>query len=141
MDQIKGERLTGDRFQTVLFACLAGLALLLAGVGIYGVMGFIVAQRAREMGLRMALGAESDAIIRLVLREGMTLAVAGFALGLVGALLIERLLQSSLYDTGSIDPAALAAVTLVLLAAASAACYLPARCAAKMDPMVALRQE
>lgn len=141
MDQIRQERLTGDRFQAVLFTCLAGLALLLAAAGIYGVMGFVVAQRTQEMGLRMALGAESDSVVRLILREGMTLAVIGFVFGLAGACLVGRLMQSGLYNTGSIDAGAFGTVTLVLFTAALAACYLPARRAAKVDPMLALRQD
>ena len=141
MDQIVSEARSYDRFETVLYGAFAGMALLLAAVGIYGVMAFAVAQRTHEIGLRMALGAGRDRVFALVLKEGVILALVGSALGFLGACLVGRTMQGMLFGVGSIDLSAFSAVALVLLAAAMLACYLPARRAAKVDPMVALRYE
>jgi putative ABC transport system permease protein len=141
LDQIANETLSGDRFSTVLYGAFAGLALTLAAVGIYGVMAFMVAQRTHEIGLRMALGAGREQVVRLILREAIMLAVIGLAIGLVGASLVGRTMKSILYGVGVIDLGVFAAVGLILLAAAILACYAPARRAAQVDPMVALRYE
>jgi putative ABC transport system permease protein len=141
MEQIANENLSSDRFASVLYASFAGVALLLAAIGIYGVMAFAVAQRTHEIGLRMALGAGREQVLRLVLTEGMMLALAGLALGLVGACLVGRAMRSMLYGVGTIDPWAFALVAAALLTSAGLACYFPARRAAKVDPMVALRYE
>jgi putative ABC transport system permease protein len=141
LDQIASETLSGDRFSTVLYGAFAGLALTLAAVGIYGVMAFMVAQRTHEIGLRMALRAGREQVLRLILREGIILALIGLAIGLVGASLVGRTMKSMLYGVGVIDLGAFAAVGLTLLAAAILASYTPARRAAKVDPMVALRYE
>jgi putative ABC transport system permease protein len=141
MDQIVNEARASDRFQTILYGTFALFALLLAAVGIYGVMAFAVAQRTHEIGLRMALGAAPQTVIALILKEGMHLAFAGSALGLVGALFVGRAMKSMLYGVGTIDLVAFAAVALVLLSSALLACCIPARRAAKVDPMVALRYE
>ena len=141
MEQIANENLSSDRFASVLYASFAGVALLLAAIGIYGVMAFAVAQRTHEIGLRMALGAGREQVLRLVLTEGMMLALAGLALGLVGACLVGRAMRSMLYGVGTIHPWAFALVAAALLMSAGLACYFPARRAAKVDPMVALRYE
>jgi ABC-type antimicrobial peptide transport system permease subunit len=141
MDQLVHESLASDRFSTVLFAGFAGLALLLAAIGIYGVMSFAVAQRTHEIGLRMALGAGPAQVLRLVLQEGMLLALIGLVVGMGGTYFVGRVMKSMLYQVTVIDPVAFSAVTVVLLLAALLACYIPARRATRVDPMVALREE
>ena len=141
MDQIVDESLSGDRFGTVLFGSFAAVALLLASIGIYGVMSFAVAQRTHEIGLRMALGAGPAQVLRLVLREGILLALGGLLLGLGGTYFVGRVMKSLLYQVNTMDPTAVASVTAVLLIAALLACYIPARRATLVDPMVALREE
>ena len=141
MEQIVTESRSYDRFATVLYGGFAGMALLLAAVGIYGVMAFSVAQRTHEIGLRMALGAGRDRVFGLILKEGVALALTGSALGFLGAFLVGRTMRGMLFGVGTIDVSAFGAVVLVLLAAAVLACYFPARRAAKVDPMVALRYE
>jgi predicted permease len=141
MEQLVVESLAGDRFSTVLFASFAGVALLLAAIGIYGVMSFAVAQRTHEIGLRIALGAGPPQVLGLVLREGMLLATAGLAIGLAGVYFVGRLMKSILYQVNEMDPAAIGAVTALLLLSALLACYIPARRAMRVDPMVALRVE
>jgi putative ABC transport system permease protein len=141
MDQLVDESLAGDRFNTILFGSFAGLALLLAAIGIYGVMSFAVAQRTHEIGLRMALGAGRAQVLHLVLQEGMLLALIGLIVGLGGAYFVGRVMKSLVYEVNALDPAAVSTVTAVLLASALLACYLPARRATQVDPLVALRQE
>jgi predicted permease len=141
MDQIMSETFLEDRSVSGLFAVFAVAALLLAALGIYGVISFSVAQRTHEIGLRMALGADRGRVMRLVLKEGLTLAVIGLGLGLVGGILVGRAVQSMLYQVGSVDIPTLCVVAVMLLAAALLATFLPARRATKIDPMVALRCE
>jgi len=141
MDQILDHALLGDQFIAAVFGGFAGVALLLAAVGIYGVMAFGVAQRTHEIGLRMALGAGKEQVLGLILREGLLLTLAGLGFGLFGAYLLGRAMQSTLYGVSAIDFGAFSAVAAVLLASALAACYVPARRAANVDPMVALRYE
>ncbi len=141
MDQLVHESLASDRFSTVLFASFAGLALLLAAIGIYGVMSFAVAQRTHEIGLRIALGAGPRQVLGLVLGEGMLLALVGLGVGLAGTYFVGRVMKSMLYQVNAIDPAAISAVAAVLLLSALLACYIPARRATRVDPMVALRDE
>jgi predicted permease len=141
MDQLVDQSLAGDRFSTALFASFAGVALLLAAIGIYGVMSFAVAQRTHEIGLRIALGAGPHQVLGLVLREGMLLAFAGLLVGLAGTYFVGRVMKTLLYQVNAMDPAAISAVTAVLLLTALLACYIPARRATQVDPMVALREE
>ena len=141
MTQIVDSRLAGDRFSTVLYGSFGGLAVLLAAVGIYGVLAFAVAQRTREIGLRLALGAGRGQVLRMILGEGVALALLGLGLGAVGACLVGRALKSMLYGVAAIDPAVFAVVAFTLLVSAVLACYLPAQRASRVDPMVALRYE
>ena len=141
MDQIVSESLVGDRFVTSLYVTFASVALLLAAVGIYGVMAFAVAQRTHEIGLRMALGASQDHVLGLILKEGIILAAIGLGIGLVGACFVGRAMRGLLYGVGTIDVAAFSAVAVTLFVAALLACYMPANRASKVDPMVALRYE
>ena len=141
MEQLVDESLAGDRFSTVLFSSFAGVALLLAAIGIYGVMSFAVAQRTHEIGLRIALGAGPNQVLRLVLQEGMVLAFLGLLVGLAGTYFVGRVMKTLLYQVNAMDPAAISAVATVLLLSAFFACYIPARRATQVDPMVALREE
>jgi putative ABC transport system permease protein len=139
MEQLVDESLGGDRLESLLFVCFALTALLLAGVGIYGVMAFSVSQRTHEIGMRMTLGANTDQVLRLVLKEGMTLALTGLLLGIAGAFLAQRIMQSQLHGIGTLDPASFSAVSIVMVFAALLACYIPARRATHVSPLVALR--
>ena len=141
MDQIVDDNFLEDRSVTELFGIFAAAALFLAAIGIYGVMAFSVAQRTHEFGLRMALGADRNDMLRLVLREGVVLALTGLGLGVLGSAFVGRAIRSILYGVGTIDVLALSAVSALLLASALLACYLPAQRATKVDPMVALRYE
>jgi predicted permease len=141
VDEIVDEALAIDRFSVVLFSSFGFLGLLLAGVGIYGVMTFTVAQRTQEFGLRMALGAQRSRVITLVLKEGALLAVIGALIGLGGAYLVGRAMQSTLFGVGALDVRAFGAVAVLLLVAALLACFLPALRASRVEPMVALRNE
>ena len=141
MDQLVTEVLASDRWSALLFGSFAGLALLLAAVGIYGVMSFVVAQRTHEIGLRMALGARRGQVVRLVLKEGMVTALVGAGVGTLGAYLAGRAMQGMWYGVGVMDPVAFGVVATLLLMSAALACLLPARRAASVDPMAALRQD
>jgi predicted permease len=129
------------RVSMLLLSAFALSALLLAVVGIYGVVSYAVAQRTREIGVRIALGARPDDVLRLVVRQGMTPVAVGLALGLAGAFAATRLLRGLLYGVGTSDPVTFAAITMILGAVALAASVFPARRAARVDPMVALRAE
>jgi putative ABC transport system permease protein len=141
IEQTLRESVAADRFYTVFFAAFAIVALVLAAVGIYGVMSFVVAQRTHEIGLRMALGGQPGQVLAQILREGMVTALAGTALGGIGAALIGRALEGAVYGVQSTNPVTFAVVALILLAGALIACVVPARRAASVDPMVALREE
>jgi putative ABC transport system permease protein len=140
MEQIVGGRLAPDRFNIMLYGGLAALALLLATIGIYGVMAFTVVQRTAEIGLRMALGAGHHQVRLQILREGATLATVGLILGLMGAYVLGRTMQSMLFGTGALNVPVILATGLVLFGAALVACYVPARRASAVDPLIALRQ-
>ena len=139
--RVVSQSLAGPRSTTLLLAVFAGVALLLGAIGIYGVVAYGVAQRTQEIGIRMALGASSGDVLRLVVGQGMRLTVAGLALGTGGALATTRWLASLLFGTSATDALTFASVALLLALVALAACYVPARRAAKVDPMVALRYE
>ena len=139
MEQLVYDSVARPRLNTVLLAAFAALALALAAVGIYGVIAYSVSRRAHEIGVRMALGARKSDVIRLILRQGMTPAIAGAALGLVGAWAATRLMSGLLFEVSATDPATFAVITLTLMTVALLACYIPARRATKVDPMVALR--
>ncbi len=141
MDQVRDRMLSGDRFTVVLFATFAVVALLLAALGIYGVMAFSVAQRSREIALRMALGSNRSRVVGLVMKEGFTLACIGLAIGLVGAFFIGRAMRTMLFGVGAMDFPAFGSVGVILLVAALLACFIPARRAASVNPMQALRDE
>jgi putative ABC transport system permease protein len=130
-----------DRFYTVFIAAFAAVALLLAAVGIYGVMSFVVARRTHEIGVRIALGGRRGQVLAHILREGMTTALAGTAIGVVGASLMGRVLEGAVYGARTTSPLTFLVVAATLLAAAVIACLVPARRAAAVDPMVALRQQ
>jgi len=144
MQEIASQSMSPQRFPMILFGAFAGLALLLASIGIYGVISYSVARRVREMGIRMALGAERQDIFRMVIGQGLRLGLAGIAIGVAGWLILARALPSMshlLCGVGAIDPLTFAAVSLLLLAVSLLAVYIPARRATKVDPMVALRYE
>ena len=141
MDQLVDQSMAGDRFSAFLFGGFAVIALLLAALGIYGVMSFAVAQRAHEIGLRMALGASAGRVVRLVLREGMLLVLLGLVLGLGGAYAVGRAMHSLLYDVSTIDATAFIAVAALLVLSALLACYVPAHRASRVEPMQTLREE
>jgi predicted permease len=140
LEQIKRESAASTRLRTTLIAVFAGLALLLSAIGIYGVISYTVAQRTHELGVRAALGASRGALLRMVVVNGMTLAVSGLAIGIAGALAVTKLLGSLLFAVSARDPLTLITAAFVLAAVAFLACYVPARRAATLDPLVALRE-
>jgi len=140
LDEIKATSAASTRLRTTLLAVFAALALLLSAIGIYGVISYTVAQRTHEIGLRAALGASGATLLRMVIANGMTLTLAGLVLGLGGALWLTKLLGTLLFNVGARDPMTLAGSAAILAAVALLACYVPARRAARMDPLVALRE-
>lgn len=141
LQQTIDAQLKGQRFGMVLFACFAGLALLLATVGIYGVMAFAVTQRRHEIGLRIALGANPEQVQRMVLRDGLSLSLVGLTIGFAGVAILGKLMRSTLYGVDAFDVPSVLLVALVLIVAAVVASYIPAHRASAVDPMVALRYE
>jgi putative ABC transport system permease protein len=141
MDKLVARNIAQDRLHMLLMGSFGTLALLLAAVGIFGVMSHSVSQRTSEMGIRMALGARQSDLVRLVLREGLKLVVIGVVLGLTGAIVLTRFIASMLYGVSVTDPLTFATVSMVLFLVAALACYIPARRATKVDPMAVLRYE
>ena len=130
-----------QRLGVTLLSILGGLGLLLTAVGIYGVTAYIVAQRTREFGVRMALGARGRDVMKLVIRDGMWLVLIGVVIGMAASLAVSRLLKSFLFGLSAADPMTFGIIPLLLAVVAALACYIPARRAAKVDPLVALRRD
>jgi len=141
MEEVLADATSDRRLNMLLFALLGGLALVLATVGVYGVVAYSVTQRTHEIGVRMALGAQRSDVLRLVLGQGAKMALAGVAVGLVAALALTRLMANLLFAVGATDPLTFGAVAVLLTGVSQAACYIPARRAMQIDPLVALRYE
>jgi putative ABC transport system permease protein len=141
MDELLAEQFAARRFNLGLLGAFAGLALLLSSLGIYGVLAQAVQQRTQEIGIRMALGAERGDVLKLVLSQGLTLSLVGIAIGLAGSFALMRLMSNLLFGVRVTDPAAFAGAAVLLTIVALAACWIPARRAMRVDPMVALRHE
>ncbi len=141
MTKLVAESVARRRFNALLTGLFAVVALLLASVGIFGVLNYTVAQRTQEIGLRVALGAQTRDVLRLVLGQGVRLILLGLALGLAASFALTRVLAGMLYGVTPTDPLTFATVSLLLAGVALLACYIPARRATKVDPLVALRYE
>jgi putative ABC transport system permease protein len=141
MDTVFSNSVSSPRFQAVLLLVFAGLAVALAMIGVYGVVSYSISQRTNEIGIRVALGARSSDVVRLVLREALSLAAIALLIGLAGALALSRVLQSLLFEVTPTDPLTLTLVTLVVLAVSALAAIVPARRATRIDPIAALRYE
>ncbi|HSU81105.1 MAG TPA: FtsX-like permease family protein, partial [Thermoanaerobaculia bacterium] len=141
MDQVISDSLASRRLNLWLLALFAGIALALSAAGLYGVISYLVAQRTREIGMRMALGAQTRDVIGLVMRQGSRLTAAGIAAGLLGALALTRWLESLLDGVSSRDPLTFTGIAALLVAVALLASWLPARRAARVEPIVAIRNE
>jgi predicted permease len=141
MEQYLFDSIAPQRLSVTLLGIFAGIALVLAVIGIYGVISFSVARRTREIGVRMALGASGGTVVRMIVRQALLLVLSGVAIGIAAALALTRFISSLLFGVSATDPAVLAGVTVLLIAIASLACYIPARRASAVDPIVALRYE
>jgi ABC-type antimicrobial peptide transport system permease subunit len=140
-EQVVSEATARQDFNMTLLSVFAVIALVLAASGVYGMLSYSVQQRSQEIGIRMALGAEGKDVSRMVVRQGMQMAGVGIVIGLMGALVLSRLLTALLYGVKPYDPLTFVSVSLVLAICALAACWIPARRATRMDPMLALRYE
>jgi putative ABC transport system permease protein len=141
MDDLLAEETADQRFEAAAVGLFAGLALLLAAVGIYGVISYMVSQRTREIGVRMAVGAQRGDVLRMVIRDGMFVTGAGMAVGIGGALALTRLMRNLLFQITPNDPATYLGVTVILATIGLVACWVPGRRAMRIDPMAALRYE
>jgi putative ABC transport system permease protein len=141
MEEVRSLSVASPRLNLLLFGLFAALALVLATIGIYGVTTYSVAQRTREIGIRIALGARSNDVLRLVIGQGARLALIGIVLGMTGAFALTRLMASMIYSVSAADPLTFFAVAFLLAFVALTACYIPARRAMRVDPLVALRYE
>jgi putative ABC transport system permease protein len=141
VDQIRSQAMGGQRLVSVLLGTFATVALVLAGIGIYGVISYNVAQRTREMGIRAALGATERSLLRLILDSGVRLTLVGLVIGVAGAIGLTRLMASLLFGIGARDPVTMLLVGVILASVALMASYVPARRATRVDPVVALRYE
>jgi predicted permease len=141
MNDVFAESMARPRFLMTLLVAFAALALLLAAIGTYGVLSYLVSERRQEIGIRMALGAERTTLLGMVMKQGLTLALVGLLGGLIGAVAVTRLMQTLLFNVSPADPATMAAVTAVIASVALLACYVPARRATRVDPLIALRTD
>jgi putative ABC transport system permease protein len=141
MNEIVSRSIWQQRFYAMLFGIFAALALVLAAVGIYGVMSYAITQRTHEIGIRMALGADRRSVLKLTLGQGMKLAATGVLLGLAASYGLTRLMSGLLFNVSATDPQTFVSIAVLLVGVALLACYLPARRATKVDPLVALRYE
>ena len=141
MTQVLNESTSQRRFQTILMTSFAALALLMAAIGLYGIISYSVSQRVQEIGIRMALGAQRSDVLRMVLWQGFKLALAGIVLGLIASFILSRVLASLLFNVSATDLLTFMSVSGLLTLIALLACYIPARRATKIDPMIALRYE
>jgi putative ABC transport system permease protein len=141
MEEVVSQSVWQNRLYAILFGVFAGVAMLLAAVGIYGVMSYSVTQRTQEIGIRMALGAQLRDVLQLVVKGGLALSLTGIGVGIMGALALTRLMRSLLFGVTPTDAVTFIGVSLMLLFVALLACYIPARRATKVDPLVALRYE
>jgi putative ABC transport system permease protein len=141
LQNVVSESVSQQRFNLTLLVMFGGLALLLSAAGIYGVTSYTVTQRTHEIGIRIAVGAKENDVLRLMMRQGMRPALIGLAIGLVSAVALTRLMKSLLFGVTATDPATFITLALLLMIVALLACYFPARRATKVDPMIALRYE
>jgi putative ABC transport system permease protein len=141
LDEVVSNSFAARRLSMILLGIFAALALLLACVGIYGVISYLVGQRTHEIGVRVALGAQGNDVLRLIIGQGARMALVGVAIGTAAALALTRLMSNQLFGVSAHDPLTFAAVAILLIIVAVAACYIPARRAMRVDPMVALRHD